>query len=327
MKRKLHQWLLQAARVPDVVWSKGTPGFCDFAGPRRHALGRTESVRDEAFFLRHYRDAGGLVWLRLSSRARRGEVCDLDVFARSVLPSLGRPIVVVTTDGDASVPGDLRPETVAALLASDRVLAWYTQNHDGTRHDKLRPFPIGLDLHSYRGLHTPGGLLEALRTIRRDRQPIGQGPATIFCDAHLSPNSPDRKTIRQTVEGAPHLHFLAARVPQFEVWRHYARHPFVVSPMGYGIDCHRTWEALLLGSIVVTRHLPIAPLFEGLAVWSVDDWGELRDPAAAAVQRERLAPLTTEENVWSRLRASTWVDRIRRETGLAAPPVPSNTIA
>lgn len=50
---------------------------------------------------------------------------------------------------------------------------------------------------------------------------------------------------------------------------------FVLSPEGIGIDCHRTWEALMLGSIpIVKKKLP-SSLFDGLPVIQVDDWSEI----------------------------------------------------
>lgn len=315
VRRQLQHLLVRWSPVPDLLWSKGTAARCDCSGPPWYRFRGTESLQREDFFARHYADAHGLVWVRLSSGSRLGRPCDLDSFARSVLPRLRRAIVLVTTDGDTGVPGDLNAATAAALLDSPHVVAWYTQNHDGTRHEKLRPFPIGLDLHTDRGLHTPAALLRELRRIRDGRSPIDAQPLTAFCDTHLTPRSLDRRIIAEVLAGTDHVVFLDRRIPQFDVWRRYAEHPFVLSPMGEGLDCHRTWEALLLGSIVVTRRSSIDPLFDGLAVWSLDDWREVLDVHELARRRERLAPLTDLDHVWSRLRTSVWIDRIRAETG------------
>jgi hypothetical protein len=74
-----------------------------------------------------------VVWVRLGTRSRDGEAVDLDAFAERVLPTVDRPLVLLTTDGDATVPTELRPETVAKLLASPWLRAWYTQNCDVAR--------------------------------------------------------------------------------------------------------------------------------------------------------------------------------------------------
>lgn len=68
-------------------------------------------------------------------------------------------------------------------------------------------------------------------------------------------------------------------------WRYYsglAHAKFVASPMGYGRDCYRTWEAVVLGAVPVmlssnSSHLDRAK-FEGLPVVWVDSWDEVTRP-------------------------------------------------
>ena len=42
------------------------------------------------------------------------------------------------------------------------------------------------------------------------------------------------------------------------------RHRSVISPMGNGLDCHRTWEALYLGVIPLVRGSPALNTFARL---------------------------------------------------------------
>ena len=46
------------------------------------------------------------------------------------------------------------------------------------------------------------------------------------------------------------------RRSQERTWRLFAQHAVVASPMGMGLDCHRTWEALALGCIVLLQDQP-----------------------------------------------------------------------
>lgn len=50
---------------------------------------------------------------------------------------------------------------------------------------------------------------------------------------------------------------------------------FVLSPPGRGPDVHRTWEALLMGSIPVVQSGPLDFLYFDLPVLTVDTWDEL----------------------------------------------------
>ncbi|MBB5754890.1 hypothetical protein [Prosthecomicrobium pneumaticum] len=295
----------------DWIWSKGVGRFCDSAADARYWAAETEAVQSEAFFAERFGAAAGLVWIRLGTGARDGWNNDLDHFAAVAVPAIRSPFVLVTTDGDASVPADLRPETVAAIRGSPFFRGWATQNWDGTGGPLFRPFPIGFDFHSPRLFTSPRRLARDLFAIADRAAPVEARPLRIFCDAHLSLASDERGWIARHYRGVPHIDMLPARIGQTAIWRAYARASFVVSPSGNGIDCHRTWEALALGAIAVVRRSSIDPLFEGLAVLVVDDWAELLDGRDLARRRAALAPLTRAEHVRPRLRAHFHLDPLR----------------
>ena len=52
---------------------------------------------------------------------------------------------------------------------------------------------------------------------------------------------------------------------------------FSLSLVGRGFDCHRTWESLILGNIVLLQSSPLDPLFEGLPVVIIKDWSEINE--------------------------------------------------
>merc|ERR1712083_1147707 len=54
------------------------------------------------------------------------------------------------------------------------------------------------------------------------------------------------------------------------------RAKFTVSPPGIGWDCHRTWEAVLFGSIPIVIQSPAyRQLYRDSPVMAVDDWTEV----------------------------------------------------
>lgn len=302
----------------DWIWSKGVGRFCDTAADADYWAADTEAVQPETFFADRYGAAAGLVWVRLGTGARDGRNNDLDHFATVALPRIRSPFVLVTTDGDATVPADLRPETVAAIRGSPHLRAWVTQNWDGTGAPLFRPFPIGFDFHSPRLFTSPRRLARAMFGIADRAAPVETRPLRVFCDAHLSLASDERRWIARHYRGVPHIDMLPARIGQMAIWRAYAGASFVVSPAGNGLDCHRTWEALALGAIAVVRRSALDPLFEELAVLIVDDWAELLDGRDLARRRAALAPLARPEHVRPRLRARFHLDPLRDGVAPAA---------
>lgn len=310
--RAVHSAMLNLAPEPELLWSKGIGAFCDFAGPRTYRLAPTETTQTEAFFLRHFRGAHGVVWVRLSTLSRDRRPCDLDTFARVVLPTIEAPFTLLTTDGDASAPSDFARETVERLLTSRFLVSWYTQNRDGD-DPRIKPFPIGLDLHTPRLPATPAGLVKALKTIRARRTPAANAPLKVFCDLGINTNSTERRELLEVLRGCPHADVLGSRVSQRRIWELYAQYPLALSAVGNGMDCHRTWELLYLGSIVVALHSPLDPLYDDLPVLLLDDWRQLLDTELLSRAVEKLAPLTDRDHVWRRLRSETYLAAIRRE--------------
>ena len=61
------------------------------------------------------------------------------------------------------------------------------------------------------------------------------------------------------------------------LWKKKGGYAFSISPHGRGLDCHRTWEDLVLGCIVIVKTSPLDLLYEGLPVVIVQDWNEVTE--------------------------------------------------
>jgi hypothetical protein len=185
------------------------------------------------------------------------------------------------------------------------VARWLTQNYDGSvRHAKLRALPIGLDLHTpewaVRG--PKAAHIEGCRGPKRQR---------VLCDAHLTPSHPDRAAMFAALAGNASIDFLEAKVPFADLMRMYGEYQFVLSPRGNGLDCHRTWEALLAGCIVITRTSPLDGMYaeHSLPVVVVGDWDELnsRLPAKLAAWAHAHERGTARERVRPKLGLAYWL--------------------
>lgn len=302
---------LRRMTAADMLWSKGVGDFCDYAGTRAYRTDWTEATRPADFFARAYSGAHGLVWVRLGTIARDGRTCDLDTFASVVLPTIGKPFVLITTDGDLAVPSQLRPQTVAALKAHPMLVAWYSQNADGS-DPAVAPFPIGLDIHTPERWTTPARLLATLKAIGRTAPPAASRPLRVFSDLGLA-LSGARRDAHAAVAGCAHVDLATTRVSRVAIWRRYASYPFVMSAHGNGLDCHRTWEVMSLGGIPIVRTSSLDPLYRGLPVAIVEDWREVRDAARLRRWLDALAPLADAATVQARLDPRAWLSPLREK--------------
>lgn len=88
----------------------------------------------------------------------------------------------------------------------------------------------------------------------------------------------------------------------------YRQTPFTASPRGNGLDCHRTYEALIFGSIPVVAGADetLRKKYEDLPVWFVDDYSILADPAVLVRKRAEIMETTYNFNLLTR---SYWEKR------------------
>lgn len=313
LKRRLIRstWVPARKCIPPILWSKGISQYCDFRGPDSYWREETESCQPASFFREHYAGAHGLLWVRLSTRSRDGKPCDLDNFVRGALPAIHEPFALLTTDGDAAVPSDLVASTVDALLDCPWLVSWHTQNYDGHSHAKLAPLPIGIDLHTPRFCSSPRRLVTQLKRNRARRLPLGQAPLRVLCDLEVHLASEERLRAVTALRGCDHVDFLSKRVSQTAIWRRYTEYPFVLSAAGRGLDCHRTWELLYLGSIVITNTSSLDSLFDGLPIVVVEDWNEVGDKRNLAKWLRQYGGLTDQNAIWSRLKPDRFLEPIR----------------
>lgn len=239
-----------------------------------------------------------VLWIRSGSGKS-----DVSKFIEKVAAKLTRRFVLLSSDGDHSIPKDFSSGGRAATFLENPLLVrWYTQNYDGSIvHPKLRPLPVGFNFHTRptgaswvtsgptrkdenvatmvkirdRGLR--GGASARVRTLMIPPwtsygQRLSAETAAASCPASLK---------RNKKQG----------MPTDELWRMYSRHLFALSPRGNGLDSHRTWELLFFGVVPIVTSSSLDPLFDGLPVVVVQDWTDICAPGFLERAWERVQPL------------------------------------
>jgi len=238
-------------------------------------------------------------------------------FIERVWPTITRNISFVLVTGAAvtSVPFDKRagakngkalswaPHEFEKFIEDPRIIHWFTQNCVA-KHRKLTAIPLGLDYrwlnrgfadgvshlagHAWGKKMTPQAQEQELIDLRRKSRPWAARNATFYADFILSMgNNLIRNDDRNTAErglaklSEKDIRWQSVRLDRSQVWQQYANSKFVVSPEGVGLDCYRTWEALLLGSVpvVVNSEFESDVLFHGLPVARLQNWMQLNESA------------------------------------------------
>lgn len=202
-------------------------------------------------------------------------------FVDHFLGKIDQPFVLVTGDSDIRITDAvLRNEKIQNILANPHLIQWFAQNLD-VKHDKLQRMPIGMDYHTMQtaadywgpGIQSPQRQEDDLFSIASRTPEFSKRSFMAYCNWTNSINSIDRQECITKIQKELCV-IEQRRVPRVQSWENQAKHMFVISPEGIGMDCHRTWEALLLGCIPVVKKSNYDEIFDDLPVWIVEDWSE-----------------------------------------------------
>lgn len=219
----------------------------------------------------------------------------LEDFSRRILPQLDARVILVTSNygfySDFPLPGPFY-----FLLESPKIIAWFVQNIDREASEKLIPIPIGIANRNWE--HGNTDLLDRYIPLALEKT-----AKSIFCYLNHFVHP-------QRVECS--VHFRSIGIQRFprttfaEYLQHLSESVFVVSPPGQGVDCHRTWEALLMGCYPIVIRSKLNPLYEDLPIVAVDHWNEVTVPFLERKYTE------LQSRTWSRskLYAPYWFDRV-----------------
>lgn len=240
-------------------------------------------------------------------------------FAENFLPHISEPFVLVSGDSDVPISEQLLEDPIINIILSNGHLrSWYAQNL-ATQHSKIFPLPIGLDYHTMwerPGLWgitavSPIAQENALLNILASSPEFNQRYLAAYCNWHFAMGRGDRQECHEKIDKSV-CFFEANAVPRNSTWLRQAECMFVVSPEGAGMDCHRTWEAILLGCIPIVKNSALSALFADLPVMLVDDWHEVN--RVAMLEYFRTLPEKTFD--FSALFRDYW---LRRLGGSGAP--------
>jgi hypothetical protein len=235
----------------------------------------------------------------------------LQNFAQNFLPQIATPFTLVSGDSDMLV-NDITVPHIATILNSQYLIVWYAQNLS-VNHPKLFHMPIGLDYHSMWEKPGTWGLSATYPSAQENslvntfsKSPIFEHRyLAAYCNWHFAIERGDRQECASKVARSICFYEPTA-VPRQSTWIRQAECMFVLSPEGAGMDCHRTWEALFLGSIPIIKKNPILLLFDDLPVLIVDDWGEV----TRATLEQYISELPNKKFDFSTLFTTYWSKRI-----------------
>jgi hypothetical protein len=189
------------------------------------------------------------------------------IYARELLETvkdIDAMFVLITHNGDVNIN----------LSPPDNVIKWYTQNVN-IIHERVESIPIGLE--NDRWFPDMKKKEKMIAKLQEPHKNIYELTGNLLCmNFNIGTNTTKRmrpyallknKTWVTVKMGQPFDDYLD------EIYNH----KFVLCPEGNGMDTHRTWEVLYMGSIPVEKRNLNNRFYSDLPICFVDEWEQVTE--------------------------------------------------
>ena len=99
------------------------------------------------------------------------------------------------------------------------------------------------------------------------------------------------------------VYYEPLKTTRIKSWTKMINYKYVISPLGNGLDCHRTWEAIILGCIPIVKTSVLDPLYIGLPVLIVKDWSD--------INQELLDTYIPDYKNINKIKIKYWIDKLK----------------
>jgi len=237
----------------------------------------------------------------------------------TIVPYIDFSFVLVSGDSDDSMPFDvLRPEIFETFISNPFLLHWFSQNMT-IDHPKITRMPIGMDYHTMESRDVWGPITIAstqevlLNGVKSNSIPFYERELKCYSNFHFQMNTKYGQDRKDAVAQIPTdlVYYEPQIVPRLKSWNTQKEYAFIISPHGGGYDCHRLWEALILGCIPIVKTSPIDKLYQDLPVFIVKSWSDVTMELLVKTVEEFKIKHLNGEFKYEKLSLQYWMTQIK----------------
>jgi hypothetical protein len=211
----------------------------------------------------------------------------LSYFVSNIIPHINKKFILVSGASTKTSPVEaLNQKQFFYLINNKFLIHWCSQNNTIQNFNKIIQIPLGLDYHTisnnpnHNWRDKNEGFLPyeqelILINISKLTKPFYDRKIKIFVnyDTNNDQFKQRKESLMKISKNIMDINL--NKMKRTKTWQITTEYAFVLSPYGNGMDCHRTWEALILGSIPIICSKEFKKMFEDLPVLNVNDWKDV----------------------------------------------------
>jgi hypothetical protein len=233
-----------------------------------------------------------------------------------IIDKINCSFILVSGHSDYTIPYDIFTDIdeFMKFISNNKIIHLFAQNCI-YQHEKITNLPIGMDYHTLNWKDTckPSVQENELIDIIKTTKPFYLRENKCYSTFHFSyagyKFESDRIDALQSIPPSV-VFFEEKRIRRTDTWINQTNYAFVISPHGNGLDCHRTWEALVLGCIPIVKKSDIDALYDDLPVLILNNWSDLnQDLLDNTIECFKIKTFNYEK-----LTLKFWIDKMRKIT-------------
>lgn len=222
----------------------------------------------------------------------------LSKFQSEILPLIKTDFVLISHNSDTNIDGKF-----VQIADSPFLLKWFAQNCTDeilTVSSKIVPLPIGLENQRF---HNAGNIKSFKKLQKKNSKTNCKQPKVLFA-LNFSTNPDARFECYRAFWKKPITKELNTFISTQGYRKIASKCMFIASPVGNGLDCHRTWEAMYLGAVPVLKLNKMNESFAnlGLPLICVKDWNEFSSKTEEELKEIYKATISSANN------SALWLD-------------------
>ena len=248
-------------------------------------------------------------------------------FIKNILPSIKFKFILISGDDDELIPDEIFNTDFERdlFILDDRLIHWFCQNWRMGNNRKVTLMPIGLDYHTLSNInHTTNWgsygtpinqereLLDIINDSNINTLPFWKRKPICYGNFHFNLHNHKITDRMDAIKQIPPqcIYYEPVFINRIKIWQNQSKYCFVASPRGNGLDCHRTWEALVLGCIPVVTKSPLDILYNDLPVLIVEKWSDITPELLNETIIKMKIKYEKGEFKFEQLTLKYWVDKI-----------------
>lgn len=193
----------------------------------------------------------------------------LRTFFEMIHPQIKHPYILITQNADTNIDHSY------CKYIDRKIIHWFAQNVVAV-HEKITPIPIGLECLYHHNFGVPK-VFDAAVKKSISKATAATRKSRIIFKFNIKSNPEERQPAYDFLSRFPLADELTGWPHPKKYLESLMSYRFVASPRGNGEDCHRTWEAMLVGTVPIVMKSVASDFFSkiGLPLLAIDSWDDI----------------------------------------------------